>query len=149
VFGVETIDLEYKAENYEDILIHLGTSLYSQGFVKGTYIEAVLQREKIHPTGLPLPVPIAIPHTDPEHVLHSHIAVGTLKEPVQFSMMGTSEVKLPVQVVFMLAIKDPKKQPEILKQLMKIFQNEQLLNEISRSNEKKKVYELLSQNINL
>jgi PTS system galactitol-specific IIA component len=148
MFGIETIELQYDSDHVEDVLRMIGSTLYTNGFVKDTYIQAVLEREKIHPTGLPLSsVSIAIPHTDPIHVYETRIAVATLKEPVPFSMMGNPEVKLPVQIVFMLAIKEPKNQVHILKQLIKMFQNEHILKEILSAQEKETVKELLDSNI--
>jgi galactitol PTS system EIIA component len=148
MFGVETIELQHESETAVDALESLAKSLFQQGFVKESYIEAIISREQQHPTGLPSPgLSIAIPHTDPEHVLKSRIAIATLKNPVTFSMMGSPEVKIPVRIVFMLAIQDPKKQPEVLKQLTKVFQNGELLNEIGNAQKKEKVVELLSEHI--
>lgn len=145
VFGIETIEVGKEAGNSEELIAALSSALWKQGFVKETYIEAVLKREAVHPTGLPVPGnAIAIPHTDPEHVLKSRIAVATLKKPIQFSMMGSPEVQLPVTVVFMLAIKDPKQQPEVLRNLMKLFQQEELLADIAAAKQKQHVYELLT-----
>lgn len=150
MFGKETIELQLEAVDAEDVLTKIGNTLYTHGYVKESYVEAILKREANHPTGLPAPgVAIAIPHTDPEHVLESRIAVATLKQPVSFSMMGNPEVKLPVQIVFMLAIKDPKNQPTILKQLMKVFQNQEVLQEIQISQGEEELQQLLLQHINI
>lgn len=148
MFAVETIELQYNAKNTEDVLKRLGQLLYSHNFVKDTYLKGILEREKVYPTGLPSRgIPIAIPHTDPIHVKKSQIAVMTLENPVSFSMMGDPEVTLPVQIVFMLAIKDPKQQLQLLKQLMKVFQDEKLLQEILASQDKEHLKTLLSQNL--
>lgn len=150
MFGKETIELQLEAVDADSVLTKIANTLYTQGFVKESYVEAILQREANHPTGLPAPgFPIAIPHTDPDHVLESRIAVATLNQPVSFSMMGNPEVKLPVQIVFMLAIKDPKNQPSILKQLMKVFQNQEVLQEIRSSQGEEELQQLLLQHINI
>jgi len=148
MFGVETIELQYKANKAEDVLKRLGQLLYDYDFVKDTYLKGVLEREKVYPTGLPSRgISIAIPHTDPIHVKKSQIAVMTLKNPVLFSMMGSPEVTLPVQIVFMMAIKEPKQQLQLLKQLMKVFQDEKLLQEILASQDEENLKTLLSQNL--
>ncbi|MDA4633637.1 PTS sugar transporter subunit IIA, partial [Escherichia coli] len=69
---------------------------------------AVLAREAALPTGLPLGLDnnVAIPHTDPEHVLKPGLAMATLCRPVAFCNMEDPEEKLQVSVVFLMALND-------------------------------------------
>lgn len=152
MFGVDTIELNLEPSSRDDLLVALGNKLHEHDFVKKSYVDAVLQRESVHPTGLPSPLPdfaIAIPHTDPEHVLRSRIAVATVKEPVPFSMMGSPDVTMPVRIVFMLAIQDPKKQPEVLRNLVKLIKDERLLDDIRNATEKAQVHALLTRHFNV
>ncbi len=60
-----------------------------EGYVKDTYIDAVLTREKEFPTGLrTMDVHVAIPHCDVGHCLKPGIAVGILLAPAQFIEMA-------------------------------------------------------------
>ena len=87
----------------EEVLAYLGQVMVDCGLVYESYPTAVLEREKIFPTGLQFQdYGIAIPHTDVEHVKKAQLAIMTLDQPVDFYQMGTSDVVVPVQVVFML-----------------------------------------------
>ena len=65
-------------------------------------------REASMPTGLPLggDLNIAVPHTDPEHVVTPSLALATLVRPVSFGSMDDPDEQIPVGVVMMLALAD-------------------------------------------
>jgi PTS system galactitol-specific IIA component len=114
--------------------------MYSKGIIKETYVQAVLDREKIYPTGLPTnSVKVAIPHTDSSHVNKSAVSIAVLYKPVEFMMMGGTGERLQVEIVFLLAIEDPSLQLEALKELMQMFQNDELLEKIKNSNSKEDI----------
>lgn len=45
-------------------------------------------------------------------------------------MMGTDDTEIDVKVVFMLAVKEPQEQLQLLEKLMTIFQDKNILNNI-------------------
>lgn len=125
-----------EASNNEDALKFLGQRLFDKQYVKESYIEAVIAREKKYATGLPTEIyGVAIPHTDIVHVNEPGIAIGILSKPVKFIMMGTEDTEIDVKVVFMLAVKEPKEQLQLLEKLMTIFQDKSMLNNIVNLNE--------------
>lgn len=125
-----------EASNNEDALKFLGQRLFDKQYVKESYIEAVIAREKKYATGLPTEIyGVAIPHTDIVHVNEPGIAIGILSKPVKFIMMGTEDTEIDVKVVFMLAVKEPKEQLQLLEKLMNIFQDKSMLNNIVNLNE--------------
>ncbi|UFJ39867.1 PTS sugar transporter subunit IIA [Brevibacillus humidisoli] len=143
-FDEDLILLGAEAEQAEDILSRLAALLHSRGYVKDSFRDAVVEREKLHPTGLPSEgVYVAIPHADPVHVNQSAIAVATLKEPVSFSMMGSPDVTVGVKIVVMLAIHKPEEHLQLLRNFMKLFQDKELLLGISEATTRQRVYELL------
>ena len=74
------------------------------------------------PTGLPtVPIGVALPHADPDAVLHPAIAVGRLVTPVMFREMGTPENGVQVRIVFLLALSS-KQQASVLSDLVVAFQ---------------------------
>lgn len=120
--------MKLDVDNKEDVLNQMGGKLESTGYVKDSFTQAVCKREIVFPTGLPMKgVGIAIPHTDSEHVNEKSIAVGILKKPVVFQVMGSTDEFVDVQLVFMLAIKDPNAQLEMLEKLIENCQNEETL----------------------
>jgi PTS system galactitol-specific IIA component len=145
ILNKSLIKTNLEEESYMDVIQTLGNLMYKQGNVKDTYINAVIEREKSLPTGLPgKAINIAIPHTDSKHVNKSCLAVATLKNTVKFSMMGNLDKKLDTSVVFLLAIKDPNNQVMLLKNLMDVIQNGQVLNELKNAESEEKILKLLN-----
>ena len=67
---LDNIYLDIEASDYKEVLQIMGGILLEKGYVKDYYTDALLEREELSPTGLPVePVSIAIPHTDPCHVI--------------------------------------------------------------------------------
>lgn len=89
-----------------------------QGFVRDTFADALLAREKEFPTGLPTPLPVAIPHTDPEHVLRPALAAVLLDPPVEFGEMGGADRTVAVRLAVVLMVTDPSSQVGLLSRLI-------------------------------
>lgn len=124
----ELVLLDYEAGDSETLLTQLAAVLYSKGYVKDSYAKAVLEREKVFPTGLKtLGVEVAVPHTDPSHVRQPAILIARLASPVLFKEMGNSGKDVAVRLVFMLAVTDPKEHLATLSKLMAIFSNKEKL----------------------
>lgn len=141
------IDLDF--EKKEDILNFLSHKLLEQDYVKPGYPQAIIDREEIYPTGLPsLGVNIAIPHADNELVYKTTIAIGVLKNSAKFYSMENSEKKLDVQIVIMLAIKEPHGQIEMLQKVVSIIQNDTLTKGITQMTDKSKVLTALEPYLN-
>lgn len=132
----------------EEALTYLSDKLIEKGIVKESYKEAILNREKVFPTGLQFEkYGIAIPHTDVEYVNKEQIAVMTLQNPVSFYQMGTNDVEVPVKVIFMLALKEAHSQLTILQQLIEILQDKEIMERLMNMDERttsKDVKELLA-----
>jgi len=139
-------DLEVKDSS--EAITRLGDLLYQQGFVRDTFISAVLERESIYATGLPTPeYHVAIPHTDPEHVIQPAIAIATLKKPVEFGEMGNPDAKLDIHIVCILAVKQADSLVVILQNLIEIFQTPGMLERILKSNPES-IAELFNRQLN-
>lgn len=123
--------VELSADNKIDVLRQMAYSLYEEGYVKDTYSEAIINREKIYPTGLPTgAISVAIPHTDPEHVNEAAICLGILDKPVTFEVMGMAGEQVEVLVLFMLSIKHKEDQMDTLAKLIAVCQNQDMLRKI-------------------
>jgi PTS system galactitol-specific IIA component len=123
VFREELVLFNYKAKDSEDVLKALADILLEDGAVKDTYFQAMLNRERSYPTGLPLEdIKVAIPHAEVEHVNYSAFAIATLPEPVQFGEMGAGPDQfLDVNIVMMLANADPDEQVKTLRKMIDVF----------------------------
>jgi phosphotransferase system HPr (HPr) family protein len=113
------------------------------GYVKVSWAEAVLAREKIYATGLPTEVPVGLPHTDVEHCLQPAIAVATLAQPVRWGMMGDPAQTVSVQTVFALSVVKPDEQVKTLTRLIDFCQVPENLQELRNTATVKQVAELL------
>lgn len=137
----ENFFINIKANSYQSIIRKLGTHLFDKGYVKDSFVQAVLDREEVYPTGLEAPGGgVAIPHTDTEHVITSTLGLATLKEPVDFRAMAEPDKIVSVSVVMMLAITDPEKVVPVLRKVISIVQDaaavEGLINATSKQHAK-------------
>lgn len=130
----ELILLDVKAENQFELLEKVADNLYQLGYVKKSYKNAVIEREKIFATGLPtLMGGVAIPHTDIQHVEKPAISIARLEKPVKFIIMGDDSATVDVDLIFMLAMKEEHAQLELLQSLMGILQDEKALGFIKKA----------------
>lgn len=127
-----------------EVLRELGRGLFKKGYVKESFIEAIIEREKIFPTGIEnSKVNVAIPHTDAEHVLKPGLAIGVLRKDIRFKRMDDSEQDVIVQLVFVLALKNPEEQLKFLKELMLLIQDQDLMKKFCNCNSSKEVVKAL------
>jgi PTS system galactitol-specific IIA component len=125
------IKTQLEAVDSSQVITTLGTLLFDQGYVRKTFIQAVLEREKIFATGLPtVDIQVAIPHADVEHVLHSAIAIGVPVQPVLFGEMGNPDGTVQARIVFMLAVKESDSLVSLLQNLVGIFQDSSFLRQM-------------------
>lgn len=141
----ELIKVGLDAADEEDALRQMSAEFVALGVAKDSFPEALLERERVYPTGLPaIAFDIAIPHCASENVNETSMGVAVLAHPVEFLQMGSPEIILHPEILFMLAIKDPKKQIETLQKIMGVIQNANLLNAIKKAQSADEVYELLA-----
>lgn len=143
MFHPELTEVNLWAETADEAIQILSKKLLEHGFVKPSFIKAVLAREMEYPTGLPTNPPVALPHTDPEHCLKSGIAVGVLSQPVTFGEMGRSSAFVDVRVVFVLSVVDPTQQVNVLSKLLDAFQTPIFLQSLVSSKSTVDAYEIL------
>jgi len=139
----ENIILLPDARDATEVITHLSDALEKRGYVKSSFRDAVLERELSLPTGLELDGQIhaAIPHADVEHVNSPSVALAVLEKPVIFRCMVEPEKELPVRLVFLLAMNEPKKQVELLQQIATILQDNELIQRLVNSKTEKEVME--------
>ncbi len=111
-----------------DVLGHLAKA---QGLVEDLYLESIQKREVEYPTGLEMPIPLAIPHIA-DGCNQPFVSIATLKEPVVFKSMDRSGDDVQVRIVFLFGILDPKSQLAVLRKFAAAFSDkaavESLLN---------------------
>lgn len=137
--------LDQDVHSFKEVIQLIGAEFEKAEIVKPSYVEAVVAREKVFPTGLAADGHnIAIPHTDPEHVLRPGMGVVVTKEPIEVSMMGSPDIKLQSKIFFPLAMEHPKKQLDLLRQLMNVFKTKEDLDTISSATTSEEVLAVTS-----
>lgn len=87
----ELVFFDFEATDRVDLFTRLGAILAEKGYVKDTWLAAILEREDNYPTGLACEaVQVALPHVDPEHLLKPYIAIAKPAAPVRFDGMAGS-----------------------------------------------------------
>ncbi len=145
----ELIVIDVEGSSDEEVLRSLGARFVVAGVAKESFPDALVERERRYPTALPATAfAIAVPHTFKEHIKEPAMGVGILAHPVAFHQMGSPEITLQVELLFMLAVKDPAEQIATLKQIMKLIQNEEMLKAIKHAASVDEVYEMVSSVLN-
>ena len=140
----ELVFRNVQAKTDSEVLAFLASEMYKKNYVKEEYIQAIQEREKEYPTGLPSTPPgIAIPHANYEMVNKTTLAIATLKDPVLFHNMENNNEQLPIQIVIMMAIGEPHGQVEMLQKIVGIIQDEPLRQEMIRAGSDTELLELL------
>ncbi len=142
----EAICLQMEAVSSTEVIERLGGALKQLGHVKEGFVEATLAREASLPTGLPLggSINAAIPHVDIEYVNRPALGLATLAEPVVFHNMVEPEVEVPVRLVIMLALEQPKSQVEMLQQVAALLQRPDVVDRLMTAATPDEVFTILS-----
>jgi PTS system galactitol-specific IIA component len=133
-----------EAVTKEEALTAMCNILFSKGYVKDSFGAAILERERLYPSGLPMEGhKIAIPHTDAEHVNESVLLFAKLAKPVEFSSMGDPDEKLQVSLISMFALKEKKKIGFLLDVLINAYSDNATLDAVLKAPSAKEMYNIL------
>lgn len=122
-FLTEFCDTSLDAATAIEALEKIATRGYEAGLVEESWLAAVVEREREFPTGLPTPIPVAIPHTDSVHVKVSGIGFFRLDQPVSFGEMGSIRNDVEVSIIIPLLITDSKGQVDLLVSVINAVQD--------------------------
>ncbi|MDD3186287.1 MAG: PTS sugar transporter subunit IIA [Anaerostipes sp.] len=137
------VAVKLSATNHENVLDEMAGTLFCEGYVTDGFRDAIIEREKNFPTGLPTgDINVAIPHASPEFVKEPAICLGVLDQPVEFEVMGMEGEKVQVSVLFMLAIKKKEEQLGLLQKLIATCQNQEILS-VLKTGDAEKIDEVL------
>lgn len=114
--------------NATDFFSSIFLLLKEKGYVRDSFLDAILTREQLYPTGLPTsPVAIALPHTDPQHILHPFISVTRLSHPIAWQEMGNDDNTLYIQFIVLLGFIDHSSHLTALQKLMDCLADEEVV----------------------
>lgn len=122
----------------------LADELMKNDCVNQDFLANIIKREEIFPTGLEINgIGVAIPHTDSEYVKESQVGFMSLEKPLSFLEMGTNDKEVSVSLLFMLALKEPHEQLEMLQRLIEMFQQEGVLELLMKVDQKEAYQEII------
>ena len=139
----DLVEINLDVPSKEAAIKVLADKLKALDYVNDDYYENVIRREKDFPTGLPTVIPIALCHTEREFVKQSALAVGTLKHPIEFQEMGAPERMVKAEIIFLLALNDPKDQVPWLKKMMTVFKSKEVMDKIKFSKNNKELADVM------
>lgn len=132
-------------ENKDEALFLLANEFVKIGVVEDNFLDGIMAREAVFPTGLELNnMGAAIPHTDPEYVKENQIGFMTLEKPVVFQFMGDISQEVEVSVIFMLALKEGHSQMEMLSKLMDLFMLDDVMDALKKVKTYDEFYEIIN-----
>ncbi len=130
----------------DELLERLGRAVVDAGLAKPTYAQALKDREREFPTGLPISGGVAIPHTAAEYVNGNTIVAASLAHPITFGEMGGEEdSQVSVSTVFMLVFADSSQHVPLLSSLIGSIQDEAFVRSISTAADKPTMARLLTE----
>lgn len=139
-------DLSY--DTREDALRELASVLVERGYCEAPYVDAVLERERCHPSALPMRGhKIAIPHADATFVKRSALVFARLREPVDFQSMGDPGETLQVSMISLFALKEKKRIGDLLETLITVYQDDTVLDEIYSAESTESIFRILRENV--
>ena len=140
-----------EADNQEQLFDQVATLLEEKKVVTDTYRSALIEREKMFPTGLDMEflgkdLPnVAIPHTDTIHNLTENVVVVRLAKPVTFHNMIAPDKEVEVSLLFFIINNSSSSQTNILAQLMDFFTGNGHLEALSKITESEALFQYISE----
>jgi PTS system galactitol-specific IIA component len=126
------IALNRSFENCSDTIAYLAGLARNEGLVEDLFVTKIQERELSFPTGLDMPVPLAIPHIG-DGCVEPFISVATLDPPVAFKNMDLSGDEVHAMIVFLFGILDPKSQLAVLQKFAGTFSNGEIVSRLVAS----------------
>ena len=140
-----------EADNQEQLFDQVATLLEEKKVVTDTYRSALIEREKLFPTGLDMEflgkdLPnVAIPHTDTINNLTENVVVVRLAKPVTFHNMIAPDKEVEVSLLFFIINNSSSSQTNILAQLMDFFTGNGHLEALSKITEPEALFQYISE----
>ena len=123
----ELVFLDFEAQDVSDFFDKLAASLQERGYVKESWKEAILEREKNYPTGLECEaIKVALPHVDPEHINKAYIALIKPKKPITFDGMAGMDPVDTELIVNLGLLAHEEDQVAVLQAFLGIFMDEEV-----------------------
>ncbi len=150
LIGPELVHVGVEVASRDELLSLMAGRLQANGRTRETFLQGLIDREANYPTGLPINGGVAIPHTDPEHVINDSVSIATLSTPVGFQeMAGTDDSEIPVDVVIMLALGGAENHLDVLQQIIGSIQDAEFMASLRASTSPSEIAALVKAKLGL
>ncbi|NAZ94375.1 PTS sugar transporter subunit IIA [Vibrio toranzoniae] len=130
-----------------ELLKKLALSLFNDGLVKETFVQAVVDREADYPTAIDIGThSIAIPHTEFEHVIETGVAIAVLPNAtVSFKSADDPDITLNPSIVVMMALSPSTEKVEVIQKIFSYLGEYNNIKVICESDSNEKMLKQLKQ----
>ncbi|EDS72011.1 PTS sugar transporter subunit IIA [Anaerofustis stercorihominis] len=119
--------IDGNVKTWEEAISLSADALYEHKYVKESFKEACIKREIEFPTGLPCKFPVAIPHTDAEHVNKDCLCFLRLNQNVKFTRIDDKLKSVNCKMIINMALSKNESQVEMLSKLIKLIKDNNLM----------------------
>ena len=145
IFRSDLVWLDEQFETRTSFFEAIGRRLYEKGLVKENFGQALAAREADFPTGLRTEFcETVIPHTDVEYVENASISFVRFRQPVEFLHMGMPEIRVNASFAFVLGVKEPQKQVEVLSTLVALISDKAAMERLEGMTSEQKISDMLN-----
>lgn len=143
------------AKTDEEVVTILANMLLNKGVVKESFLQRIIERERVFPTGLRLKgdIDVALPHADVEHCISKGLAVGVLETPVKFHEMASDpkgENLVDAKIVMVFATEEADKVVSILGKLVNdVFMKPDVVRSIYKAKDEEEIARILNEALKL
>ncbi|WEV37242.1 PTS sugar transporter subunit IIA [Lactobacillus sp. ESL0677] len=143
MFYENLIDLNVSVSTEEQLFDLVGLRTINLKYANLGYITSLEKRELSYPTGLKFPkISLALPHVDPQYVKRPFIYIARTNQPLKLRQMGDN-AEITANDFLFLGLKNGKKQPELLSQIISAFQDENFVGQFKEINTAEKMLQLV------
>lgn len=133
MFYQDLIDLNISVNTEEQLFDLVGSRAINSAYANLGYISNLEKRELSYPTGLKFPqISLALPHVDPQYVNKPFIYIARTNKALKVKQMGDS-LEMQSSNFLFLGLKNGKKQPELLSQIISAFQDGQFVDKFKNT----------------
>lgn len=141
----DLVRLGWEVRDQDDFFDRISAELLQAGYIKDSFRDALVARERKYPTALPTtPEAVAIPHSDTEHIVKPFIASVRLATPIDWREMGNDGVVHPVRFIFVLGFTQEDRHVEVLQLLLQAFQDPAFMERLGGAQTPEEYYRVLS-----
>lgn len=140
MFRKELVSINVEIDSEDQLFSYVAKKLEESGYVESSYVNGLKKREEEFPTGLITKnLNIALPHSDPEHIIEPFIYVVRINKDVTVKQMGDNQ-EMKVKDFFFLGIKEPSEQVGVLQSLMNLFMSDDFVKEYIEAQSQEEIF---------